>query len=165
MHKIRLSALALLFALPAIAGVRIETLTDGWTFRLDGEEDLMRRRNECRTNMVVGAQMSGYDLWGPHPNDYPPDIEFEHQERNPQIYGEFVWTGFDYLGEPDPCAKSGGRSSYFGIFDLAGLPKDRYWLYKSLWRPNEPVAHILPHVPWPSCRRRRGCARGPEILN
>ena len=116
---------------------------------INGEEDLMRRRNECRTNMVVGAQMSGYDLWGPHPNDYPPDIEFEHQERNPQIYGEFVWTGFDYLGEPDPCAKSGGRSSYFGIFDLAGLPKDRYWLYKSHWRPNEPVAHILPHWTWP----------------
>ena len=87
------------------------------------------------------------------------------QEDNDWVLGEFVWTGFDYLGEPDPCAKSGGRSSYFGIFDLAGLPKDRYWLYKSHWRPNEPVAHILPHVPWPSCLRRRGCARGPEILN
>ncbi len=113
------------------------------------EKDLVRRRNECRTNMVVGAQMSGYDLWGPHPNDYPPDVEFEHQERNPQVYGEFVWTGFDYLGEPDPCSEAGGRSSYFGIFDLAGIPKDRYWLYKSHWRPDVPLAHILPHWTWP----------------
>ena len=116
---------------------------------IKGENDLIHRRNECRTNMVVGAQMSGYDLWGPHPNDYPPDVEFEHQERNPQVYGEFVWTGFDYLGEPDPCAQSGGRSSYFGIFDLAGIPKDRYWLYKSHWRNNVPSAHILPHWTWP----------------
>ena len=116
---------------------------------IKGENDLIHRRNECRTNMVVGAQMSGYDLWGPHPNDYPPDIEFEYQERNPQVYGEFVWTGFDYLGEPDPCAQSGGRSSYFGIFDLAGIPKDRYWLYKSHWRNNVPSAHILPHWTWP----------------
>jgi beta-galactosidase len=116
---------------------------------IKGENDLIHRRNECRTNMVVGAQMSGYDLWGPHPNDYPPDVEFEHQERNPQVYGEFVWTGFDYLGEPDPCAQSGGRSSYFGIFDLAGIPKDRYWLYKSHWRSNVPSAHILPHWTWP----------------
>ena len=116
---------------------------------IKGEGDLRRRRNEGRKRMIRGAQMSGYDLWGPHPNDYPPDVEFEHQDRNPQVYGEFVWTGFDYLGEPDPCAKTGGRSSYFGIFDLAGLPKDRYWLYKAQWRPDEPVAHILPHWTWP----------------
>ena len=116
---------------------------------INGEGDLRRRRDEGRQKMIRGPQMSGYDLWGPHPNDYPPDIEFEHQERNPQVYGEFVWTGFDYLGEPDPCAKTGGRSSYFGIFDLAGLPKDRYWLYKAQWRPDEPQAHILPHWTWP----------------
>ena len=112
------------------------------------EGDLMRRRNEGREKMIRGAQMSGYDLWGPHPNDYPPDVEFEYQERNPQVYGEFVWTGFDYLGEPDPCAAAGGRSSYFGIFDLAGFPKDRYWLYKAQWRPDVPSAHILPHWNW-----------------
>jgi len=116
---------------------------------ITGEGDLKRRSDEGCTHMVRGGQMSGYDLWGPHPNDYPPDVEFEHQERNPQVYGEFVWTGFDYLGEPDPCFMSGGRSSYFGIFDLAGIPKDRYWLYKSHWRPDEPTAHILPHWTWP----------------
>ena len=64
-------------------------------------------------------------------------------------YARRGYTGFDYLGEPDPCAKSGGRSSYFGIFDLSGLPKDRYWLYKAHWRPDEPTAHILPHWTWP----------------
>ncbi len=114
-----------------------------------GEGDLKRRRDEGRGKMVRGGQMSGYDLWGPHPNDYPPDVEFEYQERHPQVYGEFVWTGFDYLGEPDPCAQSGGRSSYFGIFDLAGIPKDRFWLYKAHWRPDDPTAHILPHWTWP----------------
>ena len=112
------------------------------------EEDLVRRRNEGREKMVRGGQMSGYDLWGPHQNDYPPDVEFEYQDRNPQVYGEFVWTGFDYIGEPDPCAKAGGRSSYFGIFDLAGFPKDRYWIYKAQWRPDVPTAHILPHWNW-----------------
>ena len=101
--------------------------------------------------MVRGAQMSGYDLWGPHPNDCPPDIEFEFQEKNPQVYGEFVWTGFDYIGEPDPCAETGGRISYFGIFDLCGFPKDRYWLYKAHWRPDVPTAHILPHWNWEGC--------------
>ena len=112
------------------------------------EDDLGRRRNEGREKMVRGAQMSGYDLWGPHPNDYPPDVEFEYQEKNPQVYGEFVWTGFDYIGEPDPCAGAGGRLSYFGIFDLCGFPKDRYWLYKAQWRPDVPSAHILPHWNW-----------------
>lgn len=114
-----------------------------------GEGDLKRRRDECREKMIRAGQMSGYDLWGPHPNDYPPDIEFKYQELNPQVYGDFVWTGFDYLGEPDPCAGSGGRSSYFGIFDLAGIPKDRYYLYKSHWRADVPTAHILPHWTWP----------------
>ena len=115
---------------------------------ITGEGDLKLRRDEGRQKMVRGAQMGGYDLWGPHENDYPPDIEFEFQERNPRVYGEFVWTGFDYLGEPDPCAQAGGRSSYFGIFDLAGFPKDRYWLYKAQWRPDVPSAHILPHWNW-----------------
>ena len=105
------------------------------------EGDLKRRRDEGREQMIRGGQMSGYDLWGPHPNDYPPDVEFEFQDRNPQVYGEFVWTGFDYLGEPDPCSQSGGRSSYFGVFDLAGIPKDRYWLYLAQWRPEVPSAH------------------------
>jgi beta-galactosidase len=61
--------------------------------------------------------------------------------------GEFVWTGFDYLGEPTPYY--GARSSYSGIIDLAGFPKDRYYLYQSRWRPELPLAHLLPHWTWP----------------
>ncbi|MFI5192858.1 MAG: DUF4982 domain-containing protein, partial [Chitinophagales bacterium] len=91
--------------------------------------------------------------------------------------GEFVWTGFDYLGEPTPYGSDEtnllnfrtdpskqqelekkleemrknnppSRSSYFGIIDLAGFPKDRYYLYQAHWRPNFPMAHILPHWNW-----------------
>ena len=63
--------------------------------------------------------------------------------------GEFVWTGFDYLGEPTPFAEQ-ARSSYFGIVDLCGFPKDRYYLYRSHWRPEETTVHILPHWNWPN---------------
>ena len=101
----------------------------------------------CSTVSLRGEYFKpfpGYDLHWPHENDYPPDTEFEHQERNPAVYGEFVWTGFDYLGEPDPCCGP-ARTSYFGIFDLAGFPKDRYWMYKAQWRPDVPTAYILPH--------------------
>ena len=110
----------------------------------------MRTRCKDLLKMVRGAQVSGYDLWGPHSNDYPPDVEFAAQRANPQVYGEFVWTGFDYLGEPDPCAEADppARSAYFGIFDLCGFPKDRYWLYRSVWRADVPTAHILPHWNW-----------------
>lgn len=63
--------------------------------------------------------------------------------------GEFVWTGFDYLGEPSPYNSHWPvRSSYYGIFDLAGLPKDRAYLYKARWS-EEPVLHLLPHWNWP----------------
>jgi beta-galactosidase len=67
-------------------------------------------------------------------------------ENNPVVSGMFVWTGFDYLGEPTPYTWP-ARSSYFGIMDLAGFPKDVYHLYKSAWT-NEPVLHILPHWNW-----------------
>ena len=67
-------------------------------------------------------------------------------ENNPVVSGMFVWTGFDYLGEPTPYTWP-ARSSYFGIMDLAGFPKDVYHLYKSAWT-NEPVLHIMPHWNW-----------------
>lgn len=92
-------------------------------------------------------QVSSYDL------EYPswastPDTEFEQQDDCEFIMGEFVWTGFDYLGEPTPYNEgTPARSSYFGIVDLAGLKKDRYYLYKSKWS-DEPVLHLLPHWNW-----------------
>jgi hypothetical protein len=64
------------------------------------------------------------------------------------VAGEFVWTGFDYLGEPTPFSQE-AKSSYFGIVDLCGIPKDRFYLYRSYWRPDTTTIHILPHWNWP----------------
>ena len=75
------------------------------------------------------------------------DKVFASQETHPYVGGEFVWTGWDYLGEPTPFDSS--RSSYSGIIDLAGFKKDRFYLYQAHWRPDFPMAHILPHWTWP----------------
>jgi beta-galactosidase len=122
-------------------------------------------------------QVTSYDVAAP-PWGYPPDEEFKAQDQNPSVAGEFVWTGFDYLGEPTPydhdttnrllftdpavqarwdaLLKAGkkiavpSRSSYFGIFDLCGFKKDRFYLYQSYWRPDFPMAHIVPqNWNWP----------------
>jgi beta-galactosidase len=121
-------------------------------------------------------QMSSYDLYAPAWAT-PPDWEFHGQDQYPYAAGEFVWTGFDYLGEPtpynadrsnllnftDPAEKAKmekeleaigkihvpSRSSYFGIVDLAGFKKDRFYLYQARWRPELAMAHILPHWNWP----------------
>ncbi|SFU74955.1 beta-galactosidase [Pustulibacterium marinum] len=78
-----------------------------------------------------------------------PDDDFVLQDDKPWVIGEFVWTGFDYLGEPTPYDEYWpSRSSYFGICDLAGLPKDRYYLYRSRWNTTENTLHILPHWNW-----------------
>ena len=80
-----------------------------------------------------------------------PDIDFALMDDYPWTIGQFVWTGFDYLGEPTPYDVDAwpSHSSYFGIFDLATLPKDRYWLYRSQWRKDSPTLHLLPHWTWP----------------
>lgn len=92
-------------------------------------------------------QLSSYDLISP-PWGYSPDMEFRGLDENPSIMGEFVWTGFDYLGEPTPYGtKWPSRSSYFGIIDLCGIPKDRFYLYQSRWS-DKKVLHILPHWNW-----------------
>ena len=70
-----------------------------------------------------------------------------HVEQNDFIMGQFVWTGFDYLGEPTPFGWP-ARSSYFGIVDLAGFPKDIYYMYQSQWRPDKTVLHLFPHWNW-----------------
>jgi beta-galactosidase len=94
---------------------------------------------------VATHQMSSYDLYFPSWAT-SPDKEFAAQERYSFVGGEFVWTGWDYLGEPTPFDSS--RSSYFGIIDLAGFKKDRFYLYQAHWRPEVPMAHILPHWNW-----------------
>lgn len=75
------------------------------------------------------------------------DKVFASQDRHPYVAGEFVWSGWDYLGEPTPYYTA--RSSYSGIVDLAGFKKDRYYLYQSRWRPDVPIVHLLPHWNWP----------------
>ncbi|HUA64862.1 MAG TPA: beta-galactosidase GalB [Alphaproteobacteria bacterium] len=106
------------------------------------------------TNKAGGMghyQVSSYDLYAPH-WAMPPDREFEGEDENPFMAGQFVWTGFDYLGEPTPYYgdQATSRSSYFGIIDLAGFPKDRFYLYQSYWRPDFPMAHIVPQCwNWP----------------
>ena len=75
-----------------------------------------------------------------------PDKVFASQDKHPFVAGEFVWSGWDYIGEPTPYYSA--RSSYCGIIDLAGFKKDRFYLYQARWRPNLPMAHILPHWNW-----------------
>jgi beta-galactosidase len=75
------------------------------------------------------------------------DKVFASEDRHPYVVGGFVWSGWDYLGEPTPYYQS--RSSYFGIIDLAGFKKDRFYLYQSRWRPEFPMVHIVPHWDWP----------------
>lgn len=95
------------------------------------------------------GQCSGYDTehcsWSNLPDD-----DWRWQDDYDKVIGEFVWTGYDYLGEPTPYDEYWpSRSSYFGICDLAGLPKDRYYLYRSKWNKDEHTVHLLPHWTWP----------------
>jgi len=90
--------------------------------------------------------VSAYELYSA-PFGASPDKVFATQDKHPYVAGEFVWSGWDYLGEPTPYYLC--RSSYSGIIDLAGFRKDRFFLYQSRWRPELPLAHILPHWNWP----------------
>jgi beta-galactosidase len=108
------------------------------------------------------ARISSYDHNSAWYSD-PADVEFALMEKDRFVAGEFVWTGFDYLGEPVPFIADGwggftkrklakeeeSRISSFGIVDLVGIPKDRYYLYRSHWAPEKQTIHILPHWNWP----------------
>lgn len=99
--------------------------------------------------MYPDHQSSGYDTefcsWS-----NVPDVDFALNDDNEWYLGQFVWTGFDYLGEPTPYNNDSwpSHSSVFGIIDLANLPKDRYYLYRSVWNTTEHTLHILPHWTW-----------------
>ena len=100
------------------------------------------------------GQCSSYDVeycsWSNLPDD-----DWVWQDDKDWVIGEFVWTGFDYLGEPTPYDEYWpSRSSYFGICDLAGLPKDRYYLYRSRWNKDQHTIHLLPH--WTFGKERQG---------
>jgi len=113
---------------------------------------------KVKTDFTKSLQVSSYDLNAPEWAEIADDDLMWEQDEN-YIAGEFVWTGFDYLGEPTPYTnkavkemgmtdKQASRSSYFGIVDLVGIPKDRYYLYKSYWNPKATTIHILPHWNW-----------------
>jgi beta-galactosidase len=91
-------------------------------------------------------QVSAYELYTA-PFGSSADKVFASLDKHPYVAGGFAWSGWDYLGEPTPYY--GARSSYFGVIDLAGFKKDRFYLYQSYWRPDLPMAHILPHWTWP----------------
>lgn len=94
-------------------------------------------------------QSSSYDVEHCGWSNLPEDDWIWHEDK-PWCIGEFVWTGFDYLGEPTPYYTDWpSHSSLFGIVDLAGLPKDRYYLYRSHWNKDVETLHILPHWTWP----------------
>jgi beta-galactosidase len=102
-----------------------------------------------KMKMYDDNQSSSYDFeycnWSQIPDD-----EFVKQDDLKYVIGEFVWTGFDYLGEPTPYdEKWPSHSSYFGIIDLAGIPKDRYYLYRSKWNTESPTLHLVPHWTFP----------------
>ncbi|OGX91594.1 beta-galactosidase GalB [Hymenobacter coccineus] len=103
----------------------------------------------AKQKMYPDNQSSSYDLeacvWS-----QTPDEEFVKQDDLNFVIGEFVWTGFDYLGEPTPYdEKWPSHSSYFGIIDLATMPKDRYYLYRARWNTTQATLHLLPHWTWP----------------
>ncbi|MBO4481631.1 MAG: DUF4982 domain-containing protein [Bacteroidales bacterium] len=94
-------------------------------------------------------QCSSYDMeyctWSNTPDD-----DFAMQEDLPWTMGQFVWTGFDYIGEPTPYDNNAwpAHTSYFGMVDLASIPKDRFWLFRSVWNKREHTLHLLPHWNW-----------------
>lgn len=103
---------------------------------------------QAKNKQYDDLQCSSYDLEACSWSNVPDD-DFVLQDDKPWVIGEFVWTGFDYLGEPTPYDDFWpSRSSYFGICDLAGLPKDRYYLYRSRWNTEDETLHILPHWNW-----------------
>ncbi len=110
-------------------------------FPVEEEKFIYRKLEYKRKNL----QVNSYDLSSPFWATIP-DVEFRSQDEHPFIMGEFVWTGFDYLGEPNPYFEEWpSRSSYFGIIDLCGIPKDRFYLYQSRWSPEKGTLHLIPH--------------------
>ncbi len=110
------------------------------------EYNLVLKDGQVTIQNQLNSQCTSYDL------DFPrwgntADAQFQAMRKAPWIAGEFVWTGFDYIGEPTPFSWP-NRSSSFGIVDLAGFPKDRYYLYQSQWQ-SKPMVHLLPHWNWP----------------
>ena len=133
----------------------IQRLPQGFILGSETASTVSTRGHYCFPDTVStnkawpDGQCSGYDVeycwWSNLPDD-----DWKMQDDYDWTVGEFVWTGYDYLGEPTPYDEYWpSRSSYFGICDLAGLPKDRYYLYRSHWNKADHTIHLLPHWTWP----------------
>ena len=133
----------------------IERLPQGFILGSETASTVSSRGHYCFPDTVAtnkawpDGQCSSYDVeycwWSNLPDD-----DWKMQDDRDWTVGEFVWTGYDYLGEPTPYDEYWpSRSSYFGICDLAGLPKDRYYLYRSHWNKTDHTIHLLPHWTWP----------------
>lgn len=122
------------------------TLSSRGTYIFPVVDDISAPVNDTSGGDSDSYQVSSYDLYTAGFGS-SPDKVFAAQDQNPFVAGEFVWTGWDYIGEPTPYYSA--RSSYSGIIDLAGFKKDRFYLYQSRWRSELPMAHILPHWNWP----------------
>lgn len=174
-------------AVPESANSPLDDSLDvtGWNYQ---RRYAISRRQRPKLPIVYSESASAFSTRGhyelPHPakkDDYSPslrissydhnsaswsdlpDTEFALMQKDAFVAGEFVWTGFDYLGEPTPFLANGwgkfskrpitveeeSRSSCFGIVDLAGIPKDRFYLYRSYWAPGKKTLHVLPHWNWP----------------
>jgi beta-galactosidase len=164
------------FALKENENLPFHSIESASTVSSRGEYFFPVVQGDLNNNLPGGGifQVSSYDL------AYPAwattaDQQWEMLDKYPAVLGEFVWTGFDYIGEPTPyggdltCLAPGtrrydmakqlldkqnvtevpSRSSYFGILDLAGFRKDRFYLYQAKWKTELPMAHILPHWNWP----------------
>ncbi|MCH5335119.1 MAG: DUF4982 domain-containing protein [Alistipes sp.] len=104
-----------------------------------------RQMNKVHDDLQCSSYDVEYCWWSNLPDD-----DFAMSDDKPWVIGQFVWTGFDYLGEPTPYdGHWPNHSSMFGIIDLASIPKDRYYLYRSLWNSSSPTLHVLPHWTWP----------------
>ena len=158
-----------------VLGIRASRSLEARPARVSSYGEYFFPVEQDKSKGFYNFQVSSYDLYAP-PWAMKPDIEWEGLDKNPSVAGEFVWTGFDYLGEPTPYNQdrsnalnfsdpkerekamslfeklgnhSPSRSSYFGIVDLCGFKKDRFYLYQARWRPELPMAHLLPHWSWP----------------
>ncbi len=124
------------------------SVRDTYKFPVTFEQRRHTNGTTLSTKIYKDAQPGNYEVtmvpWG-----YPAFKEFASQAYNKDImYGEFVWTGYDYLGEPAPYNKGTSRTSHFGPIDFVGLPKDKFYAYKSEWNTSENTLHFFPHWNW-----------------
>ncbi|WP_282134936.1 glycoside hydrolase family 2 TIM barrel-domain containing protein [Seonamhaeicola maritimus] len=124
---------------------------NSYKFPVNFDTAQTKRGTSLNTELYPDGQPGNYENtnvpWG-----YSPYKEFASQDYNDFVYGEFVWTGYDYLGEPSPYHTAKSRSSYFAPVDMVGMEKDKFYLYQSEWNEEEEVLHFYPHWTLPEMK-------------